>query len=315
MNRSISTNTFKNIHVIVNPVSGSEPPPLETIEAQLKKAGAIGQIHLTEPDLGGRALARTAVAQKADLVIACGGDGTVTEVAEGLLGSGVPLAVVPLGTANVFAAELDLPHDVSEALALVTEEEHTLRPVDMGCVEGEYFLLRLGIGWEAAMTVLAPESFKEQYGRWAYLWTALRIRRRLHLVRYHLVIDGQEQIVEGVSCLVCNSGNIGLPGMKIMPEIDVADGRLDVLVVRRSDWRTLLSLAFQVLRSLLPGFTFGPRTDQFLSHWSGREIEVSAEPPQLVARDGEPVDQKFPLKTYVVPKAVRVLIRPKMFPE
>ena len=83
---------FRNVHVIINPVSGQVPVDVDMIKSKLGASGSAFRIALTEPDMGPGILARKAVEEGADLVVAAGGDGTVLGTAEGLIGTGVPMA-------------------------------------------------------------------------------------------------------------------------------------------------------------------------------------------------------------------------------
>ena len=144
-------------------------------------------MHETKPDISAREIAEQAVEAGADLVAAFGGDGTMLQVAEGLINTGVPLAVIPGGTANVFANELEISNDKMEAIDHLLYEESEVRKIDVGCVGEKHFLLRLGIGLEAAMTVMTDREVKDRYGFWAYIWTALRLGHRMKHAHYHLV--------------------------------------------------------------------------------------------------------------------------------
>jgi YegS/Rv2252/BmrU family lipid kinase len=298
---------FQQVHIIVNPTSGTDAPPVEEIKAHFEAAGLALQLHETQPEVTATALARKAVEMGADLVIACGGDGTVLATAEGLAQTQVPMGIIPQGTANVFGAEMGLPLDLASVLALFTTENHRLRQIDMGQVNSQAFLLRLGVGWEAAMTVLTPSDLKERYGRWAYLMTALRVRRRLTPVRYRLVIDGEIHTARGVSCLICNSGNVGLSGLKLLPEIEVDDGQLNVVIIRRADLSTLLSLGIYVLRCALFGHAIELYPPHTLTTWQGQHVELTVEPKQVVARDGEVVEDSFPFNIQIRPGVLQVV--------
>ncbi|MEE8299371.1 MAG: diacylglycerol kinase family protein, partial [Thermodesulfobacteriota bacterium] len=220
---------FKKIHLIINPVSGQGVVHVEEIRSKFNVLGDRLTVHETKADVSARTIAEEAVSQGADLVVAFGGDGTMLQVAEGLINTGVPLGVIPGGTANVFASELEIPNDKMEAISFLLDKEANIRKIDVGCVGSRHFLLRLGIGLEAAMTVMTDREEKDRYGFWAYLWTALRVGSRMKQAHYHLVIDGKRKRVKGVTCVICNSGNLGLPRVKLFPDIDVSDGKLDVV--------------------------------------------------------------------------------------
>src|SRR5262245_52939987 len=111
--------TIKRLCVIANPVSGTNRSALDTIKTVLQDLSDVEiEICLTEKSGDARRFAQNAAREAVDLVIACGGDGTVMEVAAGLQGSDVPMAILPCGTANVMAVELGVPLGLNEALAL-----------------------------------------------------------------------------------------------------------------------------------------------------------------------------------------------------
>src|ERR1700733_10847933 len=116
----------------------------------------------TSPDDTGERLARMAVESGVDLVIASGGDGTVTACAAGVAGSGIPLGVLPCGTGNLLARQLGLPLSVDEALAgALTGSD---RRVVVGTANGRPFVVMAGIGFDAEMLAGASEQLKKRLG-------------------------------------------------------------------------------------------------------------------------------------------------------
>lgn len=316
---AIAQSPFRNVYVIRNPASGREPLPMEELYAGLDNSCPNWRLLDLDESHSIYDLAKRAVAEGADVVVACGGDGTVGSVAAALMHTGVPLAIVPQGTANVFAAEMKTPTETHAALALINSASSVVRTVDVvRATAGEqerHFLLRLSIGWEAATSVLADKPIKERFGRWAYLVTALQATRELRAVRYRLEIDGQRKIVRGVSCLVTNSGNVGLPGLQVLPEIDVADGVLNVLVVQHANVAAVGLLLLHTLRSLLPQTLLGvssssvrERQNYALRSFTGRRVRISASQSQIASCDGEEIEAIWPIEAEIVPGALRVVV-------
>ncbi len=303
---------YKNIHLVINPVAGQGAAPVGKIRSKFEVLGDRLTVYETKPDVSAREIAEGAVSVGADLVIAFGGDGTMLEVSESLIDTGVPLAVIPGGTANVFANELEISNDKMQAIHNLLSGEANIKEVDMGCVGSNHFLLRLGIGLEAAMTVMADREEKDKYGFWAYIWTALRLSSRMKVAHYHLVIDGKRIRVKGVTCVVCNSGNLGLPRVKLLPDIDISDGMLDVVVVREASIWSALSLSYHALKGVLSNVkAHGDRPCYSIFHRQAKEVIVTSLSNQVVARDGEDVGSNLPLKITIKHNALRVLI-PKL---
>jgi diacylglycerol kinase family enzyme len=180
---------FRNIHVIVNPVSGQSPVDIDMIRSKLEASESAFRIVLTEPDTGPEILARRAVEEGADLVMAAGGDGTVLGAAEGLIGTGVPLGVIPEGTANVFAAELGIPYDSGAALDLVLGDECEVKR-STSDQSREAFSAEVGIT-EVAMTVETDPDLKKRFRRARLPWTAFDLGRRSPIL-YELELDGRK---------------------------------------------------------------------------------------------------------------------------
>ena len=302
---------FKKICVIVNPVSGQSESDVELIKERLGEKGLDYRIVYTEPDRLPREIAKEAAADGADLVVAVGGDGTVLETAEGLIGTDTVLGVIPGGTANVFAAEMEIPVDTCEALDFLLCDDMVVRKVDIGVVGEQHFLLRVGIGLEAAMTVLAEPGLKSRFGVLAYLVAALHYGRTMPNTRYVIVTDGRRRVMSGITCIVCNSGNMGLPGVKLIPEIDPSDGHLNVVVFRQASLLAALGLAYNAISGFITrrkgtGHIHMERKDLTMYSIPAKEVVIEAIPPQVAARDGEEINGGFPLRIGILHNAINV---------
>lgn len=300
---------YNNIHLIINPVSGQGEVPVGKIRSKFEVLSTRLTVHETLPDLSAKTLAEGAVSNGADLVIAFGGDGTMLEVAEGLIHTGVPMAVIPGGTANVFANELEIPNNKIDAINALLNENCEVREIDVGCVGDRHFLLRVGIGLEAAMTVMTDRVEKDKYGFWAYLRTALRLAHRMKQAHYHLIIDGKRKKIHGVTCVICNSGNMGLPKVKLLPDINISDGKLDVVVVKEASLWSAGSLTYHAIKGALSEIKpHGDRPCYSIFHKQASDVVVLSASGQVAARDGEEVGSDFPLKITVKQKALQVLV-------
>jgi len=308
----MKTNTldsYKNIYLIINPVSGQGKVPVGEIRAKFDGLGDRLEVHETKPDLSAKTIAEGAVSQGADLVIAFGGDGTMLEVAEALIDTRVPLAVIPGGTANVFANELEIPNDKMDAIDSLLTQKANIREIDVGRVGEKHFLLRVGIGLEAAMTVMTDRDEKDKYGFWAYLRTALRLASRMKQAHYHMVIDGKRIKMHGVTCVVCNSGNLGLPKVKLLPDIDISDGKLDLIIVKEASIWSAGSLTYHAIKGVFSKIKpHGDRPCYSIFHRQACDVVVLSASGQLAARDGEEVGSNFPLKITVKHNALKVLV-------
>jgi diacylglycerol kinase (ATP) len=292
----------KRIQVIINPTAGQDQAILGVLNSVFHEAGYKWDVSITNQAGDARRFARQAAEAGVDIVAAYGGDGTVMEVASGLIGTDVPLAIFPGGTANVMSLELGISSDLAEAIAMVCREECARVSIDMGQLgQDRYFILRVGIGLEAAMVEGADRDLKDRLGTVAYALSALQALRNPTLSRYTITIDGQRFESEGVACLICNSGNLGGAGIALSSAVSVRDGLLDVFVLQQANLPSLLSIARDVL------LTQEHPNTPLLQHWQGREITVHAEPEQSVQADGEVLEQT-PLTARVLPGVVQVIV-------
>jgi YegS/Rv2252/BmrU family lipid kinase len=181
--------------VIFNPVAGMRRASLLWRVLDVLVANGI-RIELTETHRPGHAaaLAREAASGGAPLVVAAGGDGTIAEVANGLLGSSARLGVIPLGSANVMAHELGLPFEPrAVAAALAFGRTRPIWPGVAHAAEGSrLFVQMLGVGFDAQVVHHLPILLKRTLGRAAYVVQTLRELALYHFTPIHLRLDGEE---------------------------------------------------------------------------------------------------------------------------
>lgn len=290
---------YPRVQVIINPAAGQDRPILGPLNTVFHQAGVDWDVSITKAAGDALRQTREAVAAGVNAVAVYGGDGTVTEVASGLIGTDVPLAIFPGGTANVMSLELGIPSDLAEAIALVCSGEHEIRRVDMGQVGDRNFLLRVGVGVEADMVVGADREAKDRLGWLAYVVSGLNALREPQLVQYQLTLDGKQVEKQGLTCIITNAGNLGLAGFSLSPIIDIGDGLLDVIIINQADLASLLSVAASVVT--------GAEQPRSVEHWQVREVSVVANPPQSVEGDGEDLGQT-PIEIKVLPQAVSIIV-------
>jgi diacylglycerol kinase (ATP) len=273
----------RQVLVVINPTAGQDQPILKSLNKVFQESMVDWDIALTKHKGDGQRLARQAAQSDVELVMVYGGDGTVMECAFGLIGSQTPLAILPGGTVNVMARELGLPLGLVEAVTLAIDPKARVRCVDMGQVGVHTFILRVGIGFEAEMVKGADRELKDRLGVLAYGLSALQALADPPMARYRFRMDGAEAEYEGLACVVANSSNLGVGDIVLSSRTDISDGLLDVYVVTKADFPSLVALAASVVG--------GRQESPALQHWQVQEVAVEADPPQTVQVDGELIGQ------------------------
>lgn len=215
----------------------------------------------------------------ADSVVAVGGDGTVADVATGIIGTTLALGIVPAGSTNITARSLGIPRDPAAAIALLANP-HTVRPIDVGQSDDRIFLHMAGAGIDAEIFKTANPAWKRHLGWIAYLPAALTA---LRLEPSHVQVTVDDALIEALSplVLIANGGSAVAPEFTIYPGISVDDGWLDVLVFTPTT-------APQIAATL----AFAGRQRLDLSPhviWRrARSVRIEATPLLAVELDGDP---------------------------
>ncbi|HXF64212.1 MAG TPA: diacylglycerol kinase family protein [Caldilineaceae bacterium] len=300
----------RRVHVIANPAAGQALFDIKTLNTVFGEVGIEWEVHFTKQEGDGKRLAQEAITAGADVVAAYGGDGTVAEVASGLVGSATPLAILPGGTANVMSIELGIPSRFPAAIALLATDELATRSVDVGMVDDRTFMLRVSVGLEAKMVEGADRTLKDRLGNIAYALSGLRALRAQEVVRYDFELDGKQVTEDGIACIIANSGNLGLPGVRLAPDIDVSDGLLDVIVINNTNLATVRMLVASILGQ---DVATSPEDDieeeRTVHHWQAKEIRLSTTPSTAVQCDGEMIGNT-PKQIRILPGAIRVVVPP-----
>jgi YegS/Rv2252/BmrU family lipid kinase len=284
---------YPRVHVVINPASGPNRPILNTLNDVFRKHGVDWDVSITKRYGDATRQAKDAIARGVNLVVGYGGDGTQHELANAVIGTGMPMGILPGGTGNGFAREIGIPKELSAAVELLCTSSN-VRKVDAALVGEEYFIQRLyaGVPPEAQTS----RNLKERYGLLAYAVTLPKQVLRAGESEYRLTIDGRTVNLSGIKCYIVNSGMTGT-GLSVAGEFSASDGILDLFVVSRK----LLSVVAAEARFLqLPTWNAG------LYCWRGREITIDAQPEQAIWMDGE-YHGTSPVTAQVVPGALTVV--------
>jgi YegS/Rv2252/BmrU family lipid kinase len=291
------------VAIIVNPIAGGMRAEgarrrLELAASWRDPAGGAAEVVVTERRGHARELARAAAA-RASLVVAWGGDGTVNEVASALAFGAVPMAIVPAGSGNGLATELNLPFDPRSALDFAARARP--RRVDVGEINRQLFVNIAGIGFDARIAAEFSRPANVKRGLSAYASITGRMLLRYRAENYSIVADGVAvDARRALMVTFANSTQYG-NGARIAPRASVDDGRLDLVVVReRSRVRTVIGVPrlFTGTADRFPGYA----TRQIA------EAVVRSDRAMIFHADGEPFEGGTEIVVRVHPAALPLAI-------
>jgi diacylglycerol kinase (ATP) len=278
---------------------------IDRIGHTLRSGGWEVEVLATEGPGHARQLAEYGVAEKVDVVAVFGGDGTTMQAAAALVGTGVPLGVIPGGTGNLLAGNLRIPPSpVRAARALLSAQPV---PLDLGRIDreksSEYFAVACGAGYDARVMAATLSEHKRRWGMGAYVATTLRLIASIESTLHVISIDGVSYEVHAAMVLVANCGEVIPRVVRLGPGITPTDGLLDVVAMRADNLWQSVQAVWDLLRA-------GPATlgdVASVARGRGREIRVESEQVQPVQLDGEPGGET-PFTARVVPGAIRVMV-------
>jgi diacylglycerol kinase family enzyme len=268
------------------------------LSAAASAAGYGSLLLLTTPEDTGRGLTRQALAAGATVLVAVGGDGTVSACAQELAGGGVPLAIVPLGSANLTARALGIPRHIGAALAAGLRG--ATRRIDLASVNGRLCTSMAGIGLDAAVVGATPERLKLRAGWPAYAAASAGVLLA-RPTEFAIRLDGGPPLVRRARSVVV--GNCGLlpGGFPILPDALLDDGLLDVGILAPAGLRGWLSVGYRCVAA-------SRRDDGQLERQRARQVEIQSAVPLPRQVDGEMLSPGDVLSAVVRPGALLVRV-------
>lgn len=295
---------MKHAFVIINPVAGNSNP--EQIRDHLDRAfQEAGWSYQTYETTGEEVLAEI-VAERLqedfDLFIAAGGDGTFSGVAAGLVDAGVPLGIIPVGTGNVLARDLDIPLEIEAAIDLIISSTKTIEIDAMG-VDDRYFFMNVTTGVTAEAIRTTEHQSKQRIGRLAYI-----IEGAGHLLgfqphRFDINVDGVEALHRASEILVINSHAVGAPYVSWGEQVCIDDGILNLAIIRGRTLGAYLQIVWDLI------WQHQRRNPSISSMQVTERITIDTQKPLAVQGDGDYIGET-PIEITVVPQAVNILVAP-----
>jgi diacylglycerol kinase (ATP) len=285
--------------LILNPRAGSRERDVERVVAAANELG--WTLNVIETTCRGHAteLAAEAAKRGDPLILIGGGDGTMNEVIQGLAGTRTAVGAIPFGTMNVWVRELGLSLDPIEATRQLLTGQ--VRRIDLGRVNGRYFLLMAGIGFDAEAIKTLGDTSVRRFRAWTFFLTGALAAVRTHGQRVRIRADN-ETFETNAALVTVGNTRLWAGAVEITHRATAADGLLDVCIF---PGRSLLT-KFWYLALVLIG-----RHDDHpdVTYRQVRLLEVVTRPPIPLQLDGEPAGET-PARVEVAPGALRVLVGP-----
>jgi diacylglycerol kinase (ATP) len=297
--------TFKKPYLIYNPVAGQTNPDhlRKAFHRACEQYGWKAASHETAKDEDLTPIVQQGIQDGCDLIIAAGGDGTVSMVASALVGSHIPLAIIPSGTGNLLAKQLKLPLQYQKAFAYIAKKPDHLF-LDAMQINYRSYILNVSVGLTSTMIEQTTREEKRKFGMLAYIWNAIRIFAGFQPHRFRMNIDSVYTQTRASEVFITNTALLKEdPIFKSLFKW-AEDESLGVFIIKaRTLWSYLQLIVDFILRKAHHTYnlTYYPLRDQFV---------LQTKKPLTVQADGEVIGHT-PLQMKIHPRAVQVLIPPK----
>ncbi|WP_088071482.1 diacylglycerol kinase [Gottfriedia luciferensis] len=272
---------MKRARIIYNPTSGREifKKKLPDVLQLFEQAGYETSCHATTGAGDATIAAREACDRKFDLVVACGGDGTLNEVISGLAEQEYrpKLGLIPVGTTNDFARAIGVNVSIMEAAEVITNGQTV--PLDIGRVDDKYFVNILAAGKITELTYEVPSKLKTMLGQLAYYLKGIEMLPKVKPTRLKIEYDGKVFDEEAFLFLLSNTNSVG--GFeKIAPDASINDGQFDLLVLKKSNIAEIIRVCAQLLR--------GQHVqNEYVLYTRASHLKITSDEKLLLNIDGE----------------------------
>jgi diacylglycerol kinase (ATP) len=280
--------------VILNPTAGS-PEHVRSWQERTESLAGDCPVRVTSHSGEAEALARRAVEEGFARIVAAGGDGTVSQVANGLAGSNAILGVLPMGSVNVFAMELGLPlHNLQRCWDII--EDTNLRLVDMPSANNKYFVQLAGVGLDAQVVKETSLAFKRSFGPLSYLISAAQIAARQPP---KLFIESEHTSLEEGSFVLVGNGRLYGGPFPFFKQAVINDGLFDVVVFKRLGYLEIIKYLQDVV------FSSDIKVPE-IEYFQTRQLHITSEQDVPLELDGE-LAGNCPVDFRIRKRALRVL--------
>ncbi|HYP56465.1 MAG TPA: diacylglycerol kinase family protein [Solirubrobacterales bacterium] len=309
----------KRMLIIVNPYATTVSDRLKNLVVYALQGRFEVEAVLTEAQNHATEIGREACGGGYDVVVAFGGDGTLNEVANGVAGTDVPVAILPGGSTNVVCRTLGIPNDVVDATEhlLALADDWAPRKIDLGRVDDRYFVFSCGAGIDATVVrrVDAHPRLKAVAGPYYYTWCAVSALYRQYMVRpVRLRVEADGERAEGVTALAQNSDPLtyfGSRPIRVCEGIEIDDGTLALGVLERAAQRDMPTLIPRLFSERKPAARH--RRIAHFPHIGAATVASASETkdgtirPFPVQVDGDYIGERTKIELSVAPGALTIV--------
>jgi diacylglycerol kinase (ATP) len=312
---------MKHARLIMNPISGNgqpNPMKLPEITAALEAEDIRADLVFTDPEHSPAEIAQQAIAEDYDMVVVSGGDGTVSEVAKGLIHSSIPLGILPVGTYNNIARSLDLPTDMTEACRVLSQGQ--VKSIDVGVANDEYFFFEAaGVGLDAALFPLGEEIKGGQWGRMLQA-ARLAMNYKPQLIQMQFdrsIAEARDRplskrrflqrrstmrrtLRRSALLVVIANGPYYGTGFTVAPNAVIDDGLLTISVFRNFSKWELIRHFWSISRGQ---YHYSPKIETYYA----AELQIQSNAVLPIHIDGHPIG-KLPVTLKVLKQALKVIV-------
>lgn len=289
------------IHFIVNPISGNGKHNLTAslLRNYFPKSQFNIDVYYTKYKQHAIALTKYAATKNPDVIVACGGDGTINEVASCLVGTPIKLGIVPVGSGNGLASNLNIPKDLEKSLEIIRKGHSNV--IDVGQINNKYFFSNMGIGIDAMIIKKYEQSGKRTLS--AYVKAALSSSFNFKTTKTTMTFNNQILNLNPFILFVSNSNEMGYK-MTLTPNASLSDGWLDFVVVPEISTLDKLKLGYAVVKN---------KIDYFKKAQHDLIQNLKIEMPDKIFTDAQIDGEHHNLKTNIIEvsmiqKALNVLV-------
>lgn len=294
--------------LIINPISGNKnfDKVKKIVTDKLSLHQQEFELFVTTMDNTATDIASRAIQQGIELIIVVGGDGTIREVINAIVGSNIILGIVPNGTGNLLATSLGIPSDIEKAMDIVFEGKK--QKMDVGKINDHYFAIIAGCGFDAEIMKNINKNHKKLLGLAAYFIEGLKQYLSPKRAVFKIDIDGKKYKFKAINVLFVNSSNILGNFISIVPESSIYDGYLDVCIVSPKTFFDFIPVLWKIF--MRQNTHILDKNTKIIT-FKAKRIEFLCRPKLMIQADGDVIGYP-PGLVEVFPGALNVIVPEKI---